>query len=317
MVLGLLYWLVIYVIDTIPIPDPPARIIKIALMVLMVLVIIVLLAQPARWRDQLEHAEDQRAVMGEVSSSRYIVQAGWDSVPHLDEKTKQELLDSTPEYLRDARSKGEPTMGSGVIYPIPISDIEVKPFAIPFGWKKGLCARRRLEPHGGAVGRAEPGRRHASTSTRSTTRASSCRSSTPPRSRPAASGSGARSIPRPSGSSQKDGKQLKDEYQSLGLILIDANNELEAGLIAVLAGAGAGAAEDFLHPADPSRPNTGSTSATSVAGSMDGQADHLMDCMRYLWRTWARSRAAAAEGQSGRIRHGKRGLEGRVLTWLT
>lgn len=43
MVLGLLYWLVIYVIDTIPIPDPPARIIKICLMVLMVLIIIVLL----------------------------------------------------------------------------------------------------------------------------------------------------------------------------------------------------------------------------------------------------------------------------------
>jgi hypothetical protein len=45
LVLGLLYWLVIYVVDTIPIPDPPARIIKIALMVLMVLVIIVLLLQ--------------------------------------------------------------------------------------------------------------------------------------------------------------------------------------------------------------------------------------------------------------------------------
>jgi hypothetical protein len=43
LVLGLLYWLVIYVVDTIPIPDPPARVIKIALMVLMVLIVIVLL----------------------------------------------------------------------------------------------------------------------------------------------------------------------------------------------------------------------------------------------------------------------------------
>lgn len=43
LVVGLLYWLVIYVIDSVPIPDPPARIIKIALMVLLVLVIIVLL----------------------------------------------------------------------------------------------------------------------------------------------------------------------------------------------------------------------------------------------------------------------------------
>jgi hypothetical protein len=43
LVIGLLYWVVIYVIDAIPIPDPPNRIIKIALMVLLVLVIIVLL----------------------------------------------------------------------------------------------------------------------------------------------------------------------------------------------------------------------------------------------------------------------------------
>jgi hypothetical protein len=77
--------------------------------------------------------------MGEVTSSRYIVQAGWDHVPHLDEKTKTELLDSVPPHLRDARSKGEPSLGSGAIYPIPISDIEVKPFAIPFGWKKGYA----------------------------------------------------------------------------------------------------------------------------------------------------------------------------------
>jgi hypothetical protein len=42
-VVGLLYWLLIYVIDAIPIPDPPARIIKILAMVLMVLLVIVLL----------------------------------------------------------------------------------------------------------------------------------------------------------------------------------------------------------------------------------------------------------------------------------
>ena len=43
LVLGLLYWLVMYVLDTIPIPDPPNRIIKIALMVIMVLIVIMLL----------------------------------------------------------------------------------------------------------------------------------------------------------------------------------------------------------------------------------------------------------------------------------
>jgi hypothetical protein len=42
-VVGLLYWLLIYVIDAIPIPDPPARIIKIIAMVILVLIIISLL----------------------------------------------------------------------------------------------------------------------------------------------------------------------------------------------------------------------------------------------------------------------------------
>jgi hypothetical protein len=43
LVLGLLWWLVNYVLDSVPIPDPPNRIIKIALMVLMVIIVIVLL----------------------------------------------------------------------------------------------------------------------------------------------------------------------------------------------------------------------------------------------------------------------------------
>ena len=51
-------------------------------------------------------------------------------------------------------------MGSGVIYPIPISDVEVKAVRHPVWLEERLCARRRLEPHGRAVGRAEPGRRH-------------------------------------------------------------------------------------------------------------------------------------------------------------
>lgn len=43
LVIGIIYWLVIWLIDSIPIPDPPARLIKIALMVIMVLIVILLL----------------------------------------------------------------------------------------------------------------------------------------------------------------------------------------------------------------------------------------------------------------------------------
>ena len=43
LIVGILYWLVVWIIDAIPIPDPPARFIKIGMMVLMVLVVILLL----------------------------------------------------------------------------------------------------------------------------------------------------------------------------------------------------------------------------------------------------------------------------------
>jgi Terminase RNaseH-like domain len=221
--------------------------------------------------------------MGEVSSSRYIVQAGWDSVPHLDDKTKQELLDSTPEYLRDARSKGEPSMGSGVIYPIPISDIEVKPFVIPFGWKKGFaldvgwnrtaCIWGAQNPVDGIIylysehykGQQLPVVHATAIKTR---------------------GEWIKGCIDPSsgGAGQRDGKQLKEEYRSLGLLLIDANNEVEAGLIACWQALALGQIKIF------------STLQSFKAeyrvyqrderGKVIKANDHLMDCMRYLWRTW-------------------------------
>ena len=45
LVVGILYWLAVYIMDAIPIPDPPARILKLALTVLVVLVVILLLLQ--------------------------------------------------------------------------------------------------------------------------------------------------------------------------------------------------------------------------------------------------------------------------------
>lgn len=76
--------------------------------------------------------------MPEITPSKYLVMAGWDDVPHLDERTKRELLESTPDYLRAARSKGIPTLGSGAVFPIPEESIKCDPFLIPAHWKR-IC----------------------------------------------------------------------------------------------------------------------------------------------------------------------------------
>jgi hypothetical protein len=68
--------------------------------------------------------------------SKYVVMAGWDDVPHLDEQTKKDLYASIPPYQRDARSKGIPQLGSGAIYPVPESEIVCKPFEIPGYWPR-------------------------------------------------------------------------------------------------------------------------------------------------------------------------------------
>lgn len=71
-----------------------------------------------------------------VSASKYVVQAGWDDAPHLsaDEKAKQ--LASCPPHLRDARSKGAPSMGAGAIYPVDPTTYTVDPFPIPPHWRR-------------------------------------------------------------------------------------------------------------------------------------------------------------------------------------
>jgi len=72
--------------------------------------------------------------MPEISASKYRVTAGWNDVPHLNEKTKVELLAATPSHLRKARSEGIPALGSGAIFPVPEESITCNPIYIPDHW---------------------------------------------------------------------------------------------------------------------------------------------------------------------------------------
>lgn len=64
----------------------------------------------------------------------YIKNVTWDDAPHLSEQDKSEMLEKYPEHERDARSKGVPMRGEGVVFPFPESSIKCAAFSIPRHW---------------------------------------------------------------------------------------------------------------------------------------------------------------------------------------
>lgn len=66
----------------------------------------------------------------------WVAQITWDDVPHLDEETKNDMLKGIAPWLREARTRGIPQLGSGAIYPVPEAEITVQPFPIPPSWPR-------------------------------------------------------------------------------------------------------------------------------------------------------------------------------------
>lgn len=219
--------------------------------------------------------------MPEVSRGKYLVNAGWDDVPHLDENTKADLLASTPSYLRDARSKGIPSLGSGAIYPIEESEIKCDPFQIPaywpraygfdVGWNRTAAIWGAWDREVDCVylytehyrGKAEPSIHATAIRARGEW--------IPGLIDPAARGRG-----------QKDGEQLMANYVDLGLKLRKADNAVEAGI------------DDVLMRLSTGRLKVFSTLQNWFAeyrlyrrdekGNRVKENDHLMDATRYLIR---------------------------------
>lgn len=73
---------------------------------------------------------------GEKGPGKVLITQTWDDVPHLSEQTKNEMLQSYPEYQRLARSKGIPELGSGAVWPVSESTFVIEPFKIPSHWKR-------------------------------------------------------------------------------------------------------------------------------------------------------------------------------------
>ena len=164
-----------------------------------------------------------------LNGNAYLVMCSWDNIPHLSEEVKASLLSSYPEYQRDARSKGIPSLGSGSVYKIAESQIVVEPFELPphwprcygldIGWRWTAATFLTLNRDTDTLylydeyyrAEAEP-----------VIHAEAIR----------ARGTWIKGAIDPSarGRSQVDGRQMLQMYVDLGLNLIDADNAVESGI---------------------------------------------------------------------------------------
>lgn len=167
--------------------------------------------------------------MPAISESRYLVQAGWKDVPHLDERTQKELLAGTPRHLREARSTGAPSLGAGAVYPFPVEEITVDPFPIPgywpraagldVGWNRTACIWMAWDrSHDVMYLYTEHYMGQAVPSVHAT--AIKARGAWIP----------VLIDPASRGRDQKDGEQLIENYRQLGLSIRLADNGVDAGL---------------------------------------------------------------------------------------
>lgn len=217
--------------------------------------------------------------MPEVSASKYRVDCGWDAAPHIPEAEKARIYAETPPYLRDARTKGIPSMGAGAIYPVEEDVFLVDPFAIPAYWPKvyGLdVGWNRTAAIWAAHDRdtqtvylySEHYRGQAEASIHAT--AINARGDWIP----------GVIDPAARGRSQVDGRSLIQQYRELGLNLHPADNSVEAGIQAVWERLSTGKLKVFRTLQNWR--NEQRFYRRDEKGRIVKENDHLLDATRYL-----------------------------------
>lgn len=66
--------------------------------------------------------------------ARHITRMTIDDAAHYTAEQREEIVASYPEHERDARTKGLPQFGSGLVFPVADEAIACAPFALPAHW---------------------------------------------------------------------------------------------------------------------------------------------------------------------------------------
>jgi len=213
--------------------------------------------------------------------SKYVVQAGWKDVPHLDEEEKRKLVANTPLYQIKARTEGEPALGVGAIYPIDEAEITVPDRAIPDSWPRAFGMDVGWNRTAVVWGARDPGtgviylyNEHYQRMGEPPSHAHAIR----------ARGAWIPGVIDPSclGSSQIDGRTLMDLYRELGLNLQPAVNAVEAGITEVWNLLVSGQLKVLASLTNWFREFRKYHRDDKGSGKIVKRDDHLMDATRYL-----------------------------------
>jgi len=86
--------------------------------------------------DKGKEIESKQVSPAEVLNSRVYVLASHEESPHITPEESERILSGYSPHEREARTKGIPSMGSGLIYPVLDSELLVSPFQIPEHWPR-------------------------------------------------------------------------------------------------------------------------------------------------------------------------------------
>lgn len=220
---------------------------------------------------------DESGIM--TNNDRAVVMAGWDDVPHLSADDKARMMSESEPHLREARSKGIPSMGAGAIYPIKEEEVICDPFMIPAHWPRGYALDvgwKRTAAVWGVLDRDTDTlylvQEHYRGQAEPAVHASAIK----------ARGEYMEGVidPAARGRAQHDGQKLVDMYKKEGLKLHLAENSVEAGLYEVWQRLSTGRLKIFSNLSNLRSEYR--MYRRDENGKIVKVNDHLMDTMRYL-----------------------------------